>query len=56
MVSLRLVFEFPDKGPWKSRLRKVQRLMESMGECIGVKLTCGVDIHRNNWSQVDQSV
>jgi len=51
-----IVFEFPENGPWKSRLRKVKRLMESMGECIGVKLTCGVDIHRNNWSQVDQAV
>jgi DNA polymerase I-like protein with 3'-5' exonuclease and polymerase domains len=33
------------------KLQKVKKLMESMGPCVGVKLTCGIDYHPNSWSQ-----
>lgn len=46
-----IVFEFPEKSRYKPKLRRVRSIMEGMGDCIGVKLTCGVDLHTNNWSQ-----
>lgn len=48
-----LVFDFPKKAPLFNRpiIRRVQRIMESMGECVGVPLTCGVTHHPDNWSK-----
>ena len=34
-----------------SKVTRVKELMESIGEYIGVTLTCGMDYHPNYWSQ-----
>lgn len=31
-------------------IRKVQRIMESLGDCISVPLTVGIELHTQNWS------
>ena len=51
-----LVFDFPlrMKGKKDLNLPKVfalRRTMESIGEDIGVRLTCGLDRHTENWSK-----
>ena len=48
-----ILLDFPQKKD-KGNLRKVeivQKLMESIGDSIGVSLTCGVDYHAENWSE-----
>lgn len=48
-----VVLEMPyikKKGNLKV-VQEVKRLMESMGPCVGVKLTCGIDYHPKYWSQ-----
>jgi DNA polymerase I-like protein with 3'-5' exonuclease and polymerase domains len=30
---------------------KVRRIMEQVGECVGIPLTCGVTRHTDNWSE-----
>lgn len=48
-----LVLEMPYKSDKRNltKVQKVARIMESIGECVGVKLTCGIDYNRYNWSQ-----
>lgn len=52
-----LVLDFPvgkGKEPWKTnliKLRKVQKIMESMGDCIGIPLTTSCEYHQHNWSE-----
>jgi len=48
-----LVLEFSSGSNWKPKVRRVRTLMESIGKVLQpqIKLTCGVDIHTNNWSQ-----
>ena len=48
-----IVVEMPKKAN-KGNLPKATRireLMESIGDCVGVTLTCGMDYHPNYWSQ-----
>lgn len=48
-----LVLDFPHK-PHKGNLPKVkriQRIMESIGDCINVPLTCDIEYHNKNWSE-----
>lgn len=48
-----IVLDFP-KRLRKGNLPKVQKIrkiMESIGDCVGVPLTCGIDYHPNNWSE-----
>lgn len=48
-----LVLEFNKKANWKPKAQKVRVLMESIGKILDpqIKLTCGIDVHPNNWSQ-----
>lgn len=47
-----IVLDFPYKKNKGNSpiIRKVRRIMEERGDCVGVKLTSGVDYHPNNWS------
>lgn len=47
-----LVLEFSSGSNWKPKAEKVRRIMESIGDVLfpQVNLTCGIDVHTNNWS------
>lgn len=46
-----IVLDFPSSKRYKPKVNKVRKLMESVGEAIGIPLTVGVDYHPNNWAQ-----
>lgn len=46
-----LVFDFPKKPGIKIVVENIQKIMESVGECVGIPLTCGVSYHYNNWGE-----
>lgn len=46
-----IVFQFPKTCNYAPKLRKLKKIMESIGNCIGVPLTVGVDVHVDNWSE-----
>ena len=48
-----LLLDFPqkkDKGNLP-KVKRVQKLMESIGDSVRVPLTCGIDFHKSNWSE-----
>ena len=48
-----IVLDFPYK-PSKGNLPKVKRIqaiMESVGPCVGIPLTCSIQYHPKNWSE-----
>ena len=50
-----IVLDFPKgKRGKKSNLPKIRRIkyiMESLGNCVGIPLTCGIEYHKDNWSE-----
>lgn len=46
-----LDFPFREKKRNLPKIRKVRQLMESCGDDVGVKLTCGMDYHPSNWAE-----
>lgn len=46
-----VVLDFPADCDYKPVLRKVASIMESMGDCIGIPLTVGCELHNDNWSE-----
>lgn len=46
-----LVIDFPLRKGFQVHLRKIRSIMESCGDCIGVPLKVGCDLHLDNWSQ-----
>lgn len=46
-----LVLDFPLRKGYEIHLRKVREIMESCGECIGVPLKVGCEVHMNNWAE-----
>jgi len=48
-----LVIDFPLRKNLGNlpKVRKIKSIMESMGDCIGVPLTCGIDYHPQNWKE-----
>ena len=47
-----IVLDFP-KGKKRNlpKVRRIKHIMESVGDCVGIPLTCGIDYHPNNWSE-----
>ena len=48
-----IVLDFPAATDWNGnlpRVRKVKKLMESIGQDIGVPLVVGMEYHKDNWS------
>jgi len=48
--ELSFSFPFKDNLGNLNIIRKVREIMESCGDSIGVKLTCGIDYHPKNWN------
>ncbi len=48
-----LVFDFPKCDPRINLpiIRKIRNIMASLGDCVGIPLTCGVTLHSENWSK-----
>ncbi len=46
-----LVFDFPSNRYNIYKAREIKKLMESVGDRIGIPLTCGMECHPNNWSE-----
>ena len=47
-----LIFDFPfvpNKGNLH-HLNNIRNIMASLGDCVGIPLTCGLSYHPNNWS------
>lgn len=50
-----MVFDFPKgqgKEPWKANLpiiKKIQKLMQSCGDAVGIPLTTSREYHETNW-------
>jgi hypothetical protein len=48
-----LIFDFPfvkDKGNLH-HLNAIRKIMASLGDCVGIPLTCGLSYHPHNWAQ-----
>ena len=48
-----IVFDFPYRPNYGNKpvIRRVKQIMESVGDCVGVPLTCGVTYHSETWSK-----